>query len=318
MTGCALGVDIGGTKIAAALVDAHGRVTGRQTTPTPVVDGAAAILAAALDLSRRVLATHSGPKAVAVGVGSAGEIDVTRGVVTYASANLPGWAGLDLAAAFTAATGLPAVIDNDVNALAIGECQFGAGRGFRDVLCVAVGTGIGGALVLDGQLRRGANWAAGEIGHLIAAWDGDRVCSCGHRGHLEAYAAGPALAARYRQLATTWPEGSARAQPAVADPTDLRAVAALARAGDPLARRVIAEGAEILGLCLAGLLDALDPQALVIGGGVTELGNLWWQPLEAALRSNPLPGPAQIPLRRTQLGADSVLIGAAWLALTMR
>ncbi len=313
----ALGVDIGGTKIAAALVREDGTVSGRSTTPTPVASGASGILAAALDLSCHVLAANPDMDVVAVGVGSAGQIDVARGTVTYASANLPGWAGLNLAAAFAAATGLPAVVDNDVNALAVGECRFGAGRGFRDLLCVAVGTGIGGAIVLDGQLHRGANWAAGEIGHLVAAWDGDQVCSCGRRGHLEAYASGPALAARYRRLAAAGAEAG-ETRPPTDSSSDLRDVAARAQAGDPLARRAIAEGAEILGLCLAGLLDALDPQALVIGGGVAELGEVWWRPLEAALRRNPLPGPAQIPLCRAQLGADSVLIGAAWLALTLR
>ena len=301
----ALGVDIGGTKIAAAVVDYDGVVQSRHAVATPVAGGAAAVLAASLDLSRRVLdwAAATGIDITAVGVGSAGEVDTGRGVVTYASDNLPGWAGLALAAEFAAATGLPAVVDNDVNALALGESRFGAGRGFRDVLYVAVGTGIGGALVLDGRLRRGANWAAGEICHLVAAWDGDRACSCGRRGHLEAYASGPAMAERYAALA------------GLTEPPDLRVVAARAQAGDLVARRAIAEGAEILGITLGGLLNVLDPQALVIGGGVAELDDLWWGPLEAALRANPLPGPAKIALRRAQLGVDAVLIGAAWLAL---
>ncbi len=195
-------MDIGGTKIAAAVVDDTGTVRGRQTVATPAAGGAAAVLAASLDLSCRVLdwTAAVGIDITAVGVGSAGEMDTDRGVVTYASDNLPGWAGLALADEFAAANGLPALVDNDVNTLALGESRFGAGRGFRDVLYVAVGTGIGGVLVLDGRLRRGANWAAGELCHLIAAWDGDRVCSCGRRGHLEAYASGPAMAERYAAL----------------------------------------------------------------------------------------------------------------------
>ena len=146
----------------------------------------------------------------------------------------------------TAANGLPAVVGNDVNALALGESQFGAGREFKDVLYVAVGTGIGGALVLDDRLRRGANWAAGEICHLISAWDGDRVCSCGRRGHLEAHASGPAMAERHAALA------------GLAEPLDLRVVVARAQADDLVARRAIAEGAEILGITLGGLLNVLD------------------------------------------------------------
>jgi glucokinase len=151
ITRFALGVDIGGTKIAAAVVDDAGVVRGRQIVATPAAGGAAAVLRAGLDLSRRVLdwAAASGLDIAAVGVGSAGEVDADRGVVTYASGNLPGWAGLALADEFVVATGLPAVVDNVVNALALGESRFGAGRDFRDVLYVAVGTGVGGALVLD-------------------------------------------------------------------------------------------------------------------------------------------------------------------------
>ncbi|MEJ5199249.1 MAG: ROK family protein [Anaerolineae bacterium] len=316
MTRYAIGVDIGGTKIAAGLVSEEGAVTAYRVAPTPVSAGASAILSAALDLSRRVAAEGQGLDITCIGIGSAGEVDVARGVVTYASDNLPGWSGLALAEAFERAVGLPAVADNDVNALAIGESRFGAGRGLRDVLYVAVGTGIGGAVMLDGRLRRGVHWAAGEIGHLIADWDGDRVCSCGCRGHLEAYASGPALAARYRELTLEEGQTSNVSGQQERAALDLRAVAARAAAGDALARRVIAEGAEILGICLGGLLDALDTEALIIGGGVAELGELWWRPLERALRNNPLPGPAQVILRPAQLAAQGVLIGAAWLALT--
>jgi glucokinase len=301
----ALGVDIGGTKIAAAVVDDEGVVHGRQTVPTLAAGGAVKVLRAGLGLTGRVLdwAAAAGLAITAIGIATAGEVNADRGVVTYASENLPGWTGLALADEFAAATGLPAIVDNDVNALALGESRFGAGLEFRDVLYVAVGTGVGGALVLDGRLRRGANWAAGELCHLVAAWDGDRVCSCGRRGHLEAYASGPAMAERYAQFA------------GLTEPPDLRVVAARAQAGDLAARRAIAEGAEILGITLGGLLNALDPQALVIGGGVAELDDLWWGPLEAALRANPLPGPAKIALCPAQLGVDAALIGAAWLAL---
>lgn len=129
-------------------------------------------------------------------------------------------------------------------------------------------------------MRRGATWTAGEIGHLVAAWDGDARCSCDRRGHLEAYTCGPALAALY----CAWT--------GCATPLDLRAVAARAQAGDDAAQRAIALGADILGNVLGGLLNVLDPQALVIGGGVAELGDLWWGPLTAALRANPMPGSA--------------------------
>jgi glucokinase len=224
-------------------------------------------------------------------------------VITYASDNLPGWTGTDLAAAFSEAFGLPVSVDNDVNAMALGERIFGAGRGFEHALYLTVGTGVGGALVQDGKLWRGSTWTAGEIGHLLVSWDGRRRCSCGYTGHLEAYCAGPALAARYAEQAS------------LADPPDLRDIAARASTGDDLARETIAEGATILGLALGGLLSVLDPQAVIVGGGVVELGEVWWRPLEAAVRAAPMPGPARVVLRRAELGVHAVLAGAGWMAL---
>ena len=148
---------------------------------------------------------------------------------------------------------------------------------------MAVGTGVGGALILDGQVWRGRTCTAGEIAHVLVDWQGGRLCNCGQPGHLEAYAAGPAMAARYVELAG----GSVAC--------DLREVHALARAGDVQAQAAIAEGATILGKALCGLVDTLDLDAIVIGGGVPALGELWWEPLLATLRANPMPGPRANP-----------------------
>jgi len=305
MTTLTLGIDIGGTKIAAALVSPDGQETAFQRMPTPVAAGADAILAATIALGTQVLAAASAEdEVVAVGVGSAGHVDHARGVIVYAADTLPGWGGTHLGRELEQALDLPVVVDNDVNALALGEQRFGAGQSFQHALYVTVGTGVGGALIHAGNLWRGASWSAGELGHLVIDWDGGRRCSCGRTGHLEAYTSGPAMAERYRQLAGASP------------PIDLRAVAERAQAGDLHAQQAIAEGARVLGMGLGGLLNVLDMQALVIGGGVAELGDLWWQPLEQALRANPLPGPARIALRRARLGKHAVLVGAAWMALT--
>lgn len=302
---CALGMDIGGTKIAAAIVEPGGGISGKVIAPTPGGGGAREILRAAVESGRRVLETARarGTEVAVLGVGTAGHVDHERGNVTYASENLPGWAGVELARQLRTALRLPVSVDNDANTMALGEGRFGAGRGLRDVLYVTVGTGIGGALVLDGRLRRGATWTAGELGHMTVDRDGTRHCSCGRPGHLEAYASGPTIAERYRAL--TGLDGR----------HDLRSIAAEARNGDPIANAVIAEGASILGLALGGLLDVIDTQALIVGGGVAELGEVWWSPLEATLRANPMPGPASIRLSSAELGVDAGLIGAAWLAL---
>jgi glucokinase len=302
----ALAIDIGGTKIAAAVVGPDGSVHHKYVVGTPAVHGAGAVLEAAVEAARRVLEAgrNGGIDIVAIGVGTGGHVDQERGTITYASDLLPGWMGLELGPHFIRALGLPVSVDNDVNSMALGEARFGAGRPFDNVLYVTVGTGVGGALVLGGRLQHGVTWTAGEVGHLVIDWDGTRRCSCGRLGHLEAFTSGPAIAERYRELA------------GLAEACDLRRVADRARNGDPNANTAIAEGAHILGLALSGLLNVLDPQALIIGGGVAELGDLWWSPLEAALRANPLPGPARIVVERAQLGVDAGLIGAAWMAFS--
>jgi glucokinase len=305
MSSNAIGIDIGGSKIAAAIIGLDGSVAEPISAPTPVANGPAAILETVVTLVRRLLETAAAQGRVisAVGIGSAGHVDYTNGVIVYASGTLPGWAGTALAAQIHTALDLPVVVENDVNALAIGESRFGAGQQFDEVLYVAVGTGVGGAMMREGRLWRGASFCGGEIGHLVVDWDGIRRCSCGLPGHLEAYTAGPALAERYREFA------------GLDIAPDLRVVAERARNGDTIARAVIVEGARILGLGLGGLLSALDPQALIIGGSVPDSGKLWWTAFETALRSSPMPGPARIALRPAQLGAHAVVIGAGWMAL---
>lgn len=304
MTVRALGVDIGGSKIAAALVAPDGTTSQILRTSTPVGAGPQAILEAALTLGRTVLTNAVDQQVVAVGIGSSGHVDHRRGVITYAADTLPGWAGTDLTEAFGTGFNLPVSVDNDVNAMALGEQRFGAGQGFDDALYLTVGTGVGGAMVQQGRLWRGVTHTAGEIGHLMVAWDGKRRCSCGQFGHLEAYCAGPAIAAHYAERA------------GMIDQIDLREVVTRATAGDELACETIAEGAMILGLALGGLLSVLDPAAIIIGGGVAELGDLWWHPLQQMIRKAPMPGPSHIALRQAELGVHAVLIGAGWMALS--
>lgn len=305
MNCCALGVDIGGTKIASAIVTREGQVLHRQHDITPLHDIPAGVIEVVARHCRTLLATAAQEQhpVAGIGVGTAGQVNIDTGAITYAVATLPGWQGAPLAASLRERTGLPVIVDNDVNALAAGEARFGAGRGFNSGLYVAVGTGIGGAVIIQGRPWRGAHWSAGEIGHILVDWQSDRMCNCGQPGHLEAYAAGPAIAQRYHALTST------------VGPDDLRPIARRAAQGDATARQVIAEGARILGLALGGMLNVLDPDVLVIGGGVAEMGELWWLPFEAALRECPMPAAQKVALRRAELGVEAVLIGAAWLAL---
>ncbi len=306
METAALGIDIGGTKIALGLVRKDGSISQQTKFPTPVESGAEAILHAVVEAGKNILASarEEGFVVLAVGAGTAGQVDHQSGVVTYSTDTLPGWTGMALGAELEHAFGIPVAVDNDVHMMAIGEGQFGAGMGYRHAFYITVGTGIGGAIVLDGRLWRGATFTAGEIGHLLVDCSGRKMCNCGLQGHLEMYASGPAMVDRYHELGGDEPGNG------------LRAVAERAAQGDLTALQAIREGAETLGMSMTGVMGLFDPQVLVVGGGVAELGDLWWGPFTAALRSNPFPGPARVELRRAQLGPSAVLVGAGWLALT--
>ncbi len=298
----AIGVDVGGTKVATGLVDTNGTVFDLTTFPTPPSTQMIAAIAEKVALLK-ASAVARGGEVRAIGMGTAGLVDATRGIVLFASDSLKGWGGTDVSTGLGGLTGLPVLVENDVKALAAGESQFGAGRGFPRGLYVAIGTGIGGAIIADGQVEHGANWSAGEIGHSLVDYRGERPCTCGMNGHLEAYTAGPAMARRYCERKGLPPDNN------------LRPVAEAARAGDPDAIEAIREGAHILGLALNGAANFVDPDVLVIGGGVPEIGDLWWKPFEAALRSGRMSPPLNVPVRHAELGTSAVMIGAAYLAL---
>ncbi|MFE1318410.1 ROK family protein [Kitasatospora phosalacinea] len=293
------GVDIGGTKTSAALVGPDGTAGPVVTVPTPAAEGPDAVLAAVAGAVRAL-----GGDPVAVGVGSAGVIDPVRGCVVSATDAMPGWAGTELRTRLRELLGVPVAVDNDVHAHALGEAWTGAARGARCVLLVAVGTGVGGSLLIDGRVHHGARQVAGHLGHLAVPDATGLPCTCGGTGHVEAVAAGPALHTAYRRAGGT------------PDAPDLRAVAALAAQGDPLAADVLATGARALGRALGGLANVLDPDLLLIGGGVAHCGPAWWNPLRAAFTAELLPPLAHLPLTPCALGPTAAIIGAARLATT--
>lgn len=297
-----IGVDVGGSKIAAALVTPDGQLRESTERRTPAADGPAAVLDA-ITGAVRALPGHASARGV--GVGTGGVVDHARGVVLSANALLPGWAGTDLRAELGARLDLPVVADNDVNAFALAEQRFGAGAGHRSVLYVSVGTGIGGALSFDGALYRGAHSTAGELGHLAVPEAAGHPCNCGRTGHLEAVAAGPAISARYVEQAAS-PDDA---------PVDLRAVARRADQGDEHAAQAIATGAAALGRALGGLVNTLDVARVVIGGGVTGIGERYWTPLTEAFAAELLPGPSGVRPVPAALGPRSAVVGAAALLL---
>ncbi|SIM60020.1 ROK family protein [Micromonospora cremea] len=297
MTTPVVGIDIGGTKTAAALVDRGGQVVERREVPTPARSGPGAVLDAAARLATDLLGVAAGP----VGVGTAGTVDPATGGIRYATDSLPGWTGTPVADALAARLGRPVLVTNDVNAAALGECWAGAGRERAHVLLVAVGTGLGGAVVRNGRVEAGARGAAGEVGHLPAPGAERLRCGCGRYGHLEAIASGSGLAAAYSIETGTRVTG--------------RAVADRAAAGDRVAQRVVERAGTVLGATLAGLVALLDPEAVLVAGGAA--GALL--PAASVAYSAELPaGWAGVPLLPATLGADAVVVGAARLVMDIR
>ena len=291
-----LALDIGGTKTAAALVTEDGALLDRCRSRTPAALGADAVMAEALGMARALTADRA---PVGVGIGSAGVIDTDTGTVRSATDALPGWTGTDLRGTFHRELGLPVSVANDVHTHALGEHWRGAARDHECVLFVAAGTGVGGALLIDGDVRSGARSAAGHIGHVPVPEADGLACPCGANGHVEAVASGPALERAHR----------------VADGpvTRLEEVVEAAEGGDPSARAVLATGARALGTALAGVANVLDPDLIVVGGGVTAAGEHWWPHLRQGIADGTIPALRGLPVAASQLGADAALLGAARL-----
>lgn len=287
-----IGVDVGGTKIAAGLVEGD-RVIRRVRAATPA--GASAVLDRITELVDELRA-GAAARVTAVGLGVPGAIDPDTGRVRSATDILPGWQGTEVGAQLRERIGLPLAVHNDVRAAAYGEAWLGTARGPGRTLFVSLGTGVGGALVEDGVLMRGNHGTAGEIAHLLVPVTGPLHCGCGHPDHLEALVSGPAIAAAHPGCA------------------DLAEVAERMRVGEREALDVVTAAAELLGRTLSGLVTALDVDAVVVGGGVAALGADLLDPLRGALDAETLPPSRRTPVLPTDLGTDAPVLGAALLA----
>jgi glucokinase len=301
----ALGIDVGGTKIAVGLVDAQGELTRRTEVPKPNDPGEA--LAAVVGLIDELA-----DGAASIGVGVAGFVNPDRRRVHF-SANI-GWEDLDLVAAL--GSHLPVVVENDAAAAAWGEYVAGAGRGADNLVVVTVGTGIGGGLVIDGSLVRGSFGGAAEIGHLRFVPDG-LPCGCGQRGCWEQYASGTALLRHAQEAADAQPDQAAEVlRLSGGDRVAGKAITTAALAGDPFARTLLSRLGQTLGVGIASVAAVVDPDTIVIGGGVADAGELLLAPLRHALTEH-LTGGARRPhpeILRASLGNDAGIIGAALLS----
>ena len=308
-----IGIDVGGTKVLGGVVDEAGKVltTARKNTPR---QGGSALTQTIADVAKELLQQHS---VASVGVSAAGFVSSDRKTM-LATPNIADWNGVDLDNQLTKLIGLPVVIENDANAAAWGEAKFGAGKNQDHMMMLTVGTGIGGGIVVNGALYRGAFGIAAEFGHMRVVPEG-HICGCGARGCFEQYASGNALLRHAREAINASPEVArnllSRGDGTVAGLTG-QAITDAARDGDPVALAAFNTTGQWLGAGIASLAVLLDPACVVIGGGVIDAGEILLKPTRESLERNmPFAGKHPYPqIIAAQLGNEAGLVGVADLA----
>lgn len=300
MSELALAVDIGGTKILAGLVAADGAIVTSEQVATPAREGAEAIITAVAGLCRKVLEAAPAP-VQRCGVGTAGVVG-EHGEITSATDHLAGWAGTQLQQRLIETLGLPVTVLNDVQASGLCEGVIGAARGKRSALIVALGTGVGGSIVRNGRVDRGAWGIAGSIGHHLSPLRQGRPCPCGSVDHLEAYASGTAMELEFARR--------------TGRDTSLRDIAALAQGGDAEAISVIAEAAEVLGTVIGSANNVVDAEIVVVAGGVVALGDRLLAPAREAAKREALGLSKAVKIVPARYGPTACLIGAGLAAFS--
>jgi glucokinase len=308
-----VGVDVGASKVSAATVDARGVVENETVRRRQSGDGPEEVLATIVEAVRSTLTSQEAAGIGAIGLGIAGQVEAETGVIRY-SPNLR-WENIPLGDRIRTAFRAPVVVANDVHAAAVGEWRYGAGMGERDLFVLIVGTGVGGAAVVDGHLLTGATNTFGEVGHVTLV-AGGRPCHCPNRGCLEAYVGGWALAERARELVARELEA---AEPLVRragsiDQITGQTVTQAYREGDPLARRLVHETIDYLEAGVVGIVNTFNPHRLLIGGGMLQGLPDVIPGIQEAIRRRCQPAAANVEVRRGRLGDQAAIVGAARLA----
>ena len=311
-TPLAVAVDLGGTRFRVALVGRQGDLHAHTVYDTDAASGPDVILARIGDaVLAAVAAAPVGSRVVGVGIVAPGPLDPWRGVI-YKAPNLPGWENLPLADRLAAIRRLPVRAGNDANLAALGEHRFGAGRGVSHMIYLTVSTGVGGGIVENGQLLLGARGVAGEPGHMTVDLGGVR-CNCGNSGCLETLASGTAIARRAAEALAAG-RHSSLGGPGARPTAPL--VDAAADAGDPLAIELMEAAARAMGTGIVNLLHLFDPRLVVLGGGVSRSGELWWRTVRAEVERRAMPIYLQgLQIVPAALGDDAGLYGAAAMVL---
>lgn len=308
-----LGVDIGGTKVAVGLVDHDGKIIAHSRKPM-VADGTAEAALQAVTGAIDSIASSAPGGIHSIGICAPGPLDPKTGIVLNPP-NLPCWRDFPLAEKIVSKYHVPVKVDNDANAAALAETRWGAARGFHYVFYATIGTGIGTGIVLDGRIYHGSTGSAGEGGHVSIDYRGP-LCNCGKRGCIEILASGRAIGARARAKLAAGPSGSAILELAKGDVSAVTSelVGQAYAAGDPLAREILQETVDVLTPWLGNIVDLLDPDVLVMGGGVAAMLKPFFDDIKNRLPSWCVnPRADEIPLLMAHYGADAGIAGGAAL-----
>ncbi|MCD6218088.1 ROK family protein [bacterium] len=303
-----IGIDLGGTNIKSGIADKDGKILTSRTVHSPVELGGEAVLDAIIQTEKHMLdyAKKRGVKVIAAGVGSPGGIDIIKGIVLETTPNIPNWKGMKIKKRLEKAMGIPCFVDNDANLFLLAEQQFGAAKGYNHAFGLTIGTGIGGALVINGEIYRGSRYVGAEMGHMPIIVDG-RQCRCGLKGCLEVYTATPALKRIYKSK-------NKKAKPDISTKT----IFAHAKKGEKAAVETIDYMAEHLASGIAAVANVLNPEVVILGGGVSEAGEFLRKKVEDATLRRALPViAATLKVKMATLGNKAGWLGASAFARMM-
>ncbi len=314
----AIGVDLGGTNLRFGLVREDEKIIARRRTGTMAAEGAEIVLerltSGIQTLSRKAQA--AGMKVAGIGIGVPGIISAKEGIVRL-SPNLPGWNDIPLGLRLKEIFSYPVHVENDANAYALGEYWFGAGKGTSCMVCITLGTGVGGGIILGGNIWRGADGMAGEVGHITVDPDGP-LCPCGNRGCLERYSSATAVMEMAGAAVTGGGNTTLKDLKKAGLPITAEAVADAAKKGDRVAGRIYSDVGKYLGIAIADLINLLNIECIVIGGGMAGAWDLFIGPLKEEVRARAFKIPAKrCRIVRGKLKDDAGILGAAGLALKM-
>jgi glucokinase len=310
----ALGLDVGGTKLAGVLMTAEGEIVAKDARHTHGLEGSRAVLNRLFELADKLLASAIEP-VCGIGVATPGIVDLQQGIVRFVSTELPGWSNLPIVELISKEFGMSVLIENDGRAAALAEHRLGVGRGCRNFITIVLGTGVGGGIVANNEILRGEHGGGGRLGHISVDPDGP-PCTCGNRGCLELYASGPALA---NSITTAIQDGkpSTLSKEIYINPAQGlsgRQVVEAAKSGDALAQAVISDAGCKLGLAIVQMMRILDPIMIAVGGSISSAGDLLLDPAREILSRYSPPGYPIIPeIVRAKFGRDASVIGAALL-----